>query len=129
MGSQRNGEGVTYDDMVTIVKRAAKYNGEDAKEYSTHSFRKGGASAYMMSGEWDSDQIRQFGRWASHASMELYADSGAAGQSVNAQHTVLTGYVNASVALASPPRPRVVSMWHAEQRVRRVRDAAVSPSE
>ena len=61
-----------------------------------------------------------FGRWASHASMELYTEPGNAGLAVKAQQAVLTGTVNAMVGLTTPPRDAVMRRWKAYQAASRM---------
>lgn len=105
-GSTMKGEGVRYVDMVKLIKSAAKQCGLDPKEYSSHSQRRGGASAYLLSGGMSLEEIRIFGRWKSISSLQLYIEPAIGVLAKAAQHKVLSGQENHELIRAEPPRPR-----------------------
>ena len=73
-GSGMRGEGVHYINMVDLIKSAAPLCGLDAREYSSHSQRRGGASAMLLSGAMPMEERRIYSRWRSLSSLELYIE-------------------------------------------------------
>ena len=60
----RLSKGVTYSDILLLLKQAALALGTDPKEIGTHSLRRGGCTAYLMAGA-SYAQCKLYGRWRS----------------------------------------------------------------
>ena len=55
---------VTAFQLLSVLRKALRYVGEDPEAYGTHSFRIGAASEAKARG-WGSKAIRELGRWSS----------------------------------------------------------------
>ena len=110
-GSRRPGRGVRYVDMMTLVKDAGVALGEDPKDYGTHSYRRGGATAYMTAGV-AYERVRIFGRWKSDCARRYIEPW--AGMMAEAAHLVARGHVDAAVQ----PRGEVRAQVAFESRAR-----------
>ncbi|KAE8896581.1 hypothetical protein PF002_g6693 [Phytophthora fragariae] len=63
--STGGGAGITAEEVATVLKQAATLDALDAKLYSTHSIRIGGATVLLNSGA-DRLVIKLMGRWMSN---------------------------------------------------------------
>ena len=102
-GSQKAGEGVRYHDVMKLLRRAATACGRDSSKFGTHSLRKGGACAYLLSG-CSYDAVRLFGRWRSDC-VRLYIEPAAGALLRDTQLRVCTGHAEEHLLLREPPRP------------------------
>ena len=89
--------------MMMMVKSAGVALGEDAKDYGSHSYRRGGATAYMAAGV-PYETVRMFGRWKSDCARR-YIDAWA-GMMTEAASLVNQGHVAAPVQGRGQPRAR-----------------------
>ena len=118
--SRRPGQGVRYCDMLTLVKEAAKDCGQDKKDYGTHSFRKGGASCYVLAKNMTIDHVKSFGRWKG-SSVQLYIEPAVGRLFQQAHADVIRGQVDHSqVHFQSPARDRAVRRQRAAEAVKQV---------
>ena len=90
-------------DMMIMVKSAGVALGEEAKDYGSHSFRRGGATAYMAAGV-PYETVRMFGRWKSDCARS-YIDAWA-GMMSEAASLVNRGHVAAPVQGRGQARTR-----------------------
>ena len=70
--SNKTSRGVTYADLMLVLKQSATALGSDPKEIGTHSLRRGGCSQYLMAGA-SYAQCKLYGRWRSDCVRE-YVD-------------------------------------------------------
>ena len=115
-GSKHAGDGVRYHDMRQMAQRAAELCGRNTKDYATHSWRRGGASAYLLSG-CTLQSIQLYGRWALLSSLKLYVEPVIGQLLQGAQQRVLTGVEEIRLVDRPKPMERTVNMHRAKNAV------------
>ena len=118
-GSTHPGDGVRYHDMRKLAQRAAELCGRCTKDYATHSWRRGGASAYILAG-CSLQSIQLYGRWALLSSLKLYVEPVVGQMMKGAQERVLMGIEEVRIVNKPEPRPRAFNMHRAKTAVRKL---------
>ena len=132
-GSGMRGEGVRYIDMVDLIKSAATACGLEASEYSSHSQRRGGASAMLLSGAMTMEECRIYGRWRSLSSLKLYIEPALGALARGSQDRFLldaktskrlmSATVNHELLQMEPPRERDFMRMRAAKAADKMRQA------
>ena len=132
-GSGMRGEGVRYIDMVDLIKSAATACGLEASEYSSHSQRRGGASAMLLSGAMTMEECRIYGRWRSLSSLKLYIEPALGALARGSQDRFLldaktskrlmSATVNHELLQVEPPRERDFMRMRAAKAADKMRQA------
>ena len=121
-GTGMRGDSMRYMDMVTLIKSAAKHCGLDPKEYSSHSQRRGGASATF-------ERCYVTGRMPNLREVEISLFSEAVHQTLGvgnvaraAQANVLSGNEDVDLLAKEPPRERDFMRMRAAKAARKMQE-------
>ena len=122
-GSKRPGDGVRYHDMRRLARRGAELCGRNTNEYATHSWRRGGASAYILAG-CTLQQVQLYGGWALLSSLKLYVEPVIGQMMKGAQERVIAGIEEVKIIDLPVPRPRDFNIHRAKQTVMKLAKTA-----
>ena len=120
-GSNRPGEGVRYHDVRRLAQRGAELCGRDTRLYATHSWRRGGASAYILAG-CSLQSVQLYGRWALLSSLKLYVGPVIGQLLSGAQELVLSGKEEVRMLDRPQPRPRDFNLHRAKAAVKKLQE-------
>ena len=123
-GSSHAGVGVRYCDVMNVIKNAAQRCGYDTAMYATHSLRRGGASAMLLSGAMTLPEVKTFGRWKGETSCRLYVEEGARAVAKHAAWIAVRGGVAEHMQDRAPPRPREQRQVELNRVAQRLRQAS-----
>jgi hypothetical protein len=118
-GSKRAGDGLRYHDSRMLAQKAAELCGRDTRAYATHSWRRGGASSYLLAG-CSLQAVQLYGRWALLSSLKLYVEPVLGQLLGGAQEKVLSGHEEVKMVDRPEPRPRIFNMHRAKEAVQRL---------
>jgi len=110
---------VRYHDSRRLAQRAAELCGRDTRAYATHSWRRGGASSYLLAG-CSLQAVQLYGRWALLSSLKLYVEPVLGQLLGGAQEKVLSGHEEVKMIDRPEPRPRIFNMHRAKEAVQRL---------